>query len=874
MADDPLQPRLDALQRALIPLTRHAALLPDPADLAFERTLDRSLARQLDHTSSNLLHLAERLLNWAKPVPLKLDTANDDKVELDPDLVKDGEYSRVVNTVEHWLEQADEHVEHYLGTGKHKRQVGAVGAKSQDLVAQRDAKRSRLDRLPQRLLHDSSIVKPQLAFLPRTKVPIPDLDDASANGEGGIPLWKPILRTKVHANRDEDDDDHEGEDGERSSWLQTELYEPTSRFTAVTRTEPPPYTRYVHPYLSELSSLSPPNLLSSTVPTGPVRRFESDSFDQTPFEWVGTRAALETMVDEIRTVGNRDGGNAKELAIDLEHHDLRSWSGITCLIQLSTREKDYVIDTLDPGVREHLEIMNEFLADPSWIKVLHGADSDIVWLQRDFGLYIVGLFDTYHATHVLGYPQHSLASLLDMFTDFVPDKRYQLADWRIRPLPKEMLHYARSDTHFLLNIYDHLRLALSSVPPASSSSSSTTSPAALSPRPSASTAVDARRTALEEVYHRSISTSLKTFSIAPFDDSTGHYDSGFLVPLSKLGQVKAYSDKRMVPTLPTVTGWGPGQVKFEVLRGLTRWREQVARREDESARYVLSLEGVCELSQVGPGLVRQSSRFDASVQDQGEEEGDREGERGNKDKEGEDAANEAERGQAEVVRILGRTRGGVSEVVRRRKREVYDLIRTTVERVALAKAEDANNGGSRSVGRDFLDEAAGRGSYRGEGAGPLSFDRSAAFEPSVVPVSGLWDSGATASRDDDLEPVQVASGSTLFGRAHDDRKNASTSSLLSSSSSSAAAGADDRDRRRPVRPSLVTASASSSFFGRVPLHSNSNASGPVGGNGKRKGTRSGGTVDRSESSDDEAEKRRKRVERVHASLVHGGRLAK
>lgn len=28
------------------------------------------------------------------------------------------------------------------------------------------------------------------------------------------------------------------------------------------------------------------------------------------------------------------------------------------------------------------------------VQVLHGADSDIAWLQRDFGLYIVNLFDT------------------------------------------------------------------------------------------------------------------------------------------------------------------------------------------------------------------------------------------------------------------------------------------------------------------------------------------------------------------------------------------------------------------------------------------------------------------------------------------------
>ena len=64
-----------------------------------------------------------------------------------------------------------------------------------------------------------------------------------------------------------------------------------------------------------------------------------------------------------------------------------------------------------------------------------------------------------------------------MYCDVTPDKRYQLADWRIRsvsqgqflypsievkfrPLPEEMLLYARSDTHYLLYIYDCLRNAL------------------------------------------------------------------------------------------------------------------------------------------------------------------------------------------------------------------------------------------------------------------------------------------------------------------------------------------------------------------------------------------------------------------------------
>lgn len=117
-------------------------------------------------------------------------------------------------------------------------------------------------------------------------------------------------------------------------------------------------------------------------------------------------------------------------------------------------------------------------------QVFHGAEQDITWLQKDFDIYVVNLFDTYHATVILGMypdqslhlprlictglPSHSLSALLQLYTSFKADKRYQMADWRIRPLPEEMLFYARADTHFLLFIYDSLRNALlekSSRPP-------------------------------------------------------------------------------------------------------------------------------------------------------------------------------------------------------------------------------------------------------------------------------------------------------------------------------------------------------------------------------------------------------------------------
>ena len=49
------------------------------------------------------------------------------------------------------------------------------------------------------------------------------------------------------------------------------------------------------------------------------------------------------------------------------------------------------------------------------VKVLHGADKDIQWLQRDFGIYMANMFDTGQASRVLEYPGHGLAYLLQHF---------------------------------------------------------------------------------------------------------------------------------------------------------------------------------------------------------------------------------------------------------------------------------------------------------------------------------------------------------------------------------------------------------------------------------------------------------------------------
>ena len=148
----------------------------------------------------------------------------------------------------------------------------------------------------------------------------------------------------------------------------------------------------------------------------------------------------------------------RELAIDLEAHSDESYQGLTCLMQISTRTTDYIIDCI--ALRPYMNKLNLIFTNPYIVKVLHGSDFDVLWLQRDFGLYLVNVFDTGIAARELRYSSKSLAYLLKVICNVDANKQYQLADWRIRPIPEEMLKYAREDTHYLLYIYDVLKYQL------------------------------------------------------------------------------------------------------------------------------------------------------------------------------------------------------------------------------------------------------------------------------------------------------------------------------------------------------------------------------------------------------------------------------
>lgn len=246
---------------------------------------------------------------------------------------------------------------------------------------------------------------------------------------------------------------------------------------------------------------------------------------------------------------------AKEIAVDLEHHDMHSYVGLVCLMQISTREKDWIVDTLRPW-REELQILNQVFADPNILKVFHGSTMDMIWLQRDLGLYVVGLFDTYHASVALKFPKRSLGYLLGQFAKFQAQKQYQMADWRIRPLPDELVEYARSDTHYLLYIYDVLRnMLLKSSSPGEN--------------------------LVDYVLEASKQEALQVYERPIYDEENGLGSVGWLKPLM---QRTVRFDR----------------VQFAVYRALHKWRDHTARSLDEGEQYILPAAALWTLAEQMP----------------------------------------------------------------------------------------------------------------------------------------------------------------------------------------------------------------------------------------------------------------------------------
>lgn len=179
---------------------------------------------------------------------------------------------------------------------------------------------------------------------------------------------------------------------------------------------------------------------------------------------------------------------------------------MTCLIQIGTYEKIYLIDPF-PQFKNVTTRLKALLESTEVLKIVHGGDNDYIALNRDFGISMTAALDlqfvqkqiystclqliedeeirylkqkdvlwkcsTNEKGNLLSIEMLSklsterigLKKLAKIFFPDYPDPvDATLADWRIRPLESkvDMINYAVYDVYILLHIWNKMKPTVSS----------------------------------------------------------------------------------------------------------------------------------------------------------------------------------------------------------------------------------------------------------------------------------------------------------------------------------------------------------------------------------------------------------------------------
>ncbi|KAJ3426347.1 exosome component [Anaeramoeba flamelloides] len=110
------------------------------------------------------------------------------------------------------------------------------------------------------------------------------------------------------------------------------------------------------------------------------------------FKWVDNEEDLKLVSIQLSKVSR--------FSLQLYQHQFHSYQGLTCLISISTDSTDYIIDSIK--LYGKLGVLLNAFTNPKIIKIMYNSQRSLLALQRDFGLYVINLFDINEAIKLFG----------------------------------------------------------------------------------------------------------------------------------------------------------------------------------------------------------------------------------------------------------------------------------------------------------------------------------------------------------------------------------------------------------------------------------------------------------------------------------------
>ena len=150
------------------------------------------------------------------------------------------------------------------------------------------------------------------------------------------------------------------------------------------------------------------------------------------------------------------------VALDTESNSAHSYAARICLMQFAMTRRnwdgsdgDLELWLIDPD-RIDVRRLAPLFADPRRRFVMHGAQSELGYLHKEFRISVANLFDTQIAARLAGWTSTSIGSILDTEFQVRQSKRVRMSDWGKRPFTASQLAYACSDVAFLVPLYRNL----------------------------------------------------------------------------------------------------------------------------------------------------------------------------------------------------------------------------------------------------------------------------------------------------------------------------------------------------------------------------------------------------------------------------------
>ena len=144
------------------------------------------------------------------------------------------------------------------------------------------------------------------------------------------------------------------------------------------------------------------------------------------------------------------------IGLDTEFMREKTYFAELCLVQISGSKG---LACVDPLGSSELGRLWERLEQVDW--VVHSARQDLEVLWQTAKILPDSLFDTQVAAGLAGHPpQTGYASLVKALFDVELPKTHTRADWKRRPLRRELLEYAAEDVEYLLPLKEALAESL------------------------------------------------------------------------------------------------------------------------------------------------------------------------------------------------------------------------------------------------------------------------------------------------------------------------------------------------------------------------------------------------------------------------------